>query len=107
MKVDRGTTGDRIRYGPRGKYFTEVVSKDPVPVLIGTRDGRVEGVIYVHPDNRLLDEINEGPAFLAVTEARVHENGETVMTNFLALNRDQVHWVIPRDEMRGREPNDD
>ncbi len=96
-----------MRYGPRGKYFTEVVSKEPVSVLIRTRSGKVEGQIYVHPERRLLDEINEGPPFLALTDARIDENGQVLQTEFLALNREQISWVVPHEEIRGSEQNGD
>lgn len=107
MNISQGAREDKIRYGPRGKYFTEVISKEPIPVLISTQMGQIEGLIYVHPEHRLLDEINEGPPFLAVTEARIDENGEVVETQFLALNREQINWVIPSDEIRGSERNGD
>lgn len=107
MNTDPEVSGSKIRYGPRGKYFTEVVSKEPVSVLISIRGGRVEGVIHVHPEHRLLDEVNEGPPFLAVTEARLHHDGEIIEAGFLALNRAQINWVIPHNELAGDERDGD
>lgn len=95
--MDRYPSQEKVRYGPRGKYFTDVIRKQPQPVLIETEHGRIEGVIHVHPDHRLLDEINDGPPFLAITEARVHQGKDVIECPFLALNRERVLWVVPSE----------
>lgn len=94
-------TEKKTRRGPRGKYFTEVIRKQPLRVLIATAQGQVEGVLHVHPDHRLSDEINEGPPFLAITDARISRGNETTETSFLAVNRDRVLWIMPHDEIEG------
>lgn len=99
--MDRYPPEEKVRYGPRGKYFTDVVPKDPQPVVITTSYGRIEGVIHVHPDHRLLDEINDGPPFIAITDARIEQPDGVIEAEFLALNRSQVLWVVPQEENEG------
>lgn len=85
----------KVRRGPKGKYFTDVVRKLPVRVLIQTHDGRITGTIHVHPDHRALDELNQIEGFLAVTEAVVESGSGPFETEFIALNKSQIIWVHP------------
>lgn len=104
--MNRHPPKDKVRYGPRGKYFTDVVRKDPQQVVISTNFGRIQGLIHVHPDHRLLDEINEGPPFIAITDARIERINDVVETDFLALNRSQVLWVVPVEDEEGSDRDD-
>jgi hypothetical protein len=94
------------RIGPRGKYFTEVVRTEPVSVMIQLGDSLISGKIHLHPDHRLLDQLNQEPAFLAVTDAQVEKQDETIASSFLAVRRDRILWVIPQDEMTDLKAND-
>lgn len=38
-----------VRYDPKGKYFTDVVSKVPVVAWIQTTNQRFRGTVYLHP----------------------------------------------------------
>ncbi len=86
--------------GPKGKVFTHVVRKDEVPVLIQTTTHLVHGHLYVRPDSRLLDELNETGDFLPVTEAVVLDaSGEELhRAEFMSLNRTHIVWVLPQEE---------
>ena len=88
-----------VRYDPKGKYFTDVVSKVPVVAWIQTTSQRIRGTVHLHPDNRLLDELNQGPEYLAVTDATVFEQDREWKTAFLALHRSQLIWVTPEADM--------
>jgi len=44
----------------KGKIFTEVVTKLPVPIMMQTTTHRVLGNIHVRPDQRLKDELDRG-----------------------------------------------
>ncbi len=90
-------------YGPHGKYFTEVVSKDPIPSVIQTTENRVYGILHLGADRRLIDELNEGPPFLAVTEARVVDGKGETKTGFMALNKSHIIWVVPVEEFQGEQ----
>jgi len=87
--------------GEKGKIFTNVVPKTPVPAIIQTITHRISGEVYMKPDERLKDELNRSEQFLAVTDARVfNENGDVIFTSkFLTLNRDHIVWLIPDTEM--------
>ena len=86
----------------KGKIFTEVVTKMPIPIMMQTTTHRVLGNIHVRPDQRLKDELDRTESFLAVTEASILDaDGKTVhRTDFLAVRRDQIVWVAPEDGNR-------
>jgi len=86
----------RVLYG--GKVFTEVVSKHPLRAIIQTIDGRIEGRVHLHPENRLSDEINLDDPFLAVTEAHVSCKERTFEAAFIAVNKAHIVWVIPVED---------
>jgi hypothetical protein len=87
----------------KGKVFTEVIHKDELPVLIQMATGQIRGRVYVHPDHRLIDEMNGAARFIAVTGAEViGPDGEVAYrAAFLTLNKRQVVWIRP-DEEAGR-----
>lgn len=86
------------RYAPSGKYFTDVISKHPVETVIQTVNGRIEGLVHLHPERRLSDEINQEQRFLAVTNARVINGQDVRHARFLAVNKAHIIWVLPVDE---------
>ena len=89
-----------IRVDAKGKVFTNVVHKDEFAVLIQTLTGQIHGHVYVHPDQRLIDEMNGKTSFIAVTEAEVYgADGEVAhRAAFLTVNKQHVIWVRPDDE---------
>jgi hypothetical protein len=86
----------------KGKIFTEVVTKIPVPVMMQTTTHRLLGNIHTRPDQRLKDELDCAELFLAVTEASILDaDGKTIYrADFLAVRRDQIVWVMPEDGNR-------
>ncbi len=94
----------KTRVDEKGKYFTEVISKTPVPVLIQTTKQRIRGTIHVHPDHhRLLDELNSAGLFVAVTDAQVIEGDSDLRSAFVAIRVDQIVWAVPQEEISGGE----
>jgi hypothetical protein len=85
----------------KGKYFTDVISKEEMAVIIQTMTHRVEGQVHVRPGVRLKDEMNLPEKFLAVTEASVFSPGGDLLyrSHFMAINADQIVWVIPAQEL--------
>jgi hypothetical protein len=85
----------------KGKYFTDVISKEEIAVIIQTLTHRVEGKVHVRPGVRLRDELNLSEKFLAVTEASVYSPGGELLyrSRFMAINADQIVWVIPEQEL--------
>jgi hypothetical protein len=87
-----------IRYDHKGKYFTEVKRKEPVRARIQTADAQIIGTIHVHPENRLLDEINHRDLFLPVTDAVIDRSENRIQTSFIAINKEQIIWMVPLEE---------
>lgn len=90
-----------IRFDDKGKFFTDVISKEAVPVIIQTLTHRIQGQVHIRPGERLKDEINQGEAFFAVTEATVydHSGKKLYRCDFLAINREHIIWLLPEDQM--------
>ena len=84
-----------IRYDDKGKFFTDVVSKEPVPVEIQTLVNRIEGNIYARPSDRLLDVLNKGESFIAMTDVVVKSLQGKVLSHadFLLVNTEHIVWV--------------
>jgi hypothetical protein len=89
-----------IRYDEKGKYFTPIVSKDPVQVTIQTLVHRIQGNVYTRPDERIKDAMNNEDMFLAVTDGSVfNSHGELIyQSDFLLVNIDQIVWVLPIED---------
>jgi hypothetical protein len=87
-----------VRFDPKGKYFTDVVSKLPLAVTIQTTEGVLHGTLHIHRQKRLLDELNEPPLFIAVTDVHMVKGDHTIKAGFISLHKDQIIWVLPDDE---------
>lgn len=90
-----------IRFDEKGKFFTEVVSKEAVPVIIQTPTHQIHGNIHVRPGQRLKDEINQAEPFFAVTEATIYNaaNEELYRCDFMAVHREHIIWLLPQDQI--------
>lgn len=88
-----------IEYDEKGKFFTNVVTKIPVPSTIQTTSQLVRGTIHVRQGERLKDELDRDELFLAVTDASVLGTDGKVLFSvpFLALHRSQIVWVMPNE----------
>lgn len=89
------------RYDEKGKIFTDVINKAPVRVLIQTTTlQRIKGKMFVSPDERVKDELNHAERFLAVEDASVYDHQGNLIQQcaFIAVNRDQIAWLIPHDD---------
>jgi len=89
-------------FDEKGKIFTNIVQKTPVPATIQTLTHRIRGEVYMKPDERLKDELNRSDQFLAVTNASIlNDLGEVeIICKFLTLNKDQIVWLIPDKDMK-------
>ena len=88
------------QYDDKGKFFTQVVSKHPVPVTIQTLENLIKGTLHIKPNLRVKDELNGQERFIAVTDAVVYNdrNEEIFRTSFLVINTDHIIWLVPDDE---------
>ena len=88
-----------FEYDNKGKFFTDIISKNPLDVIVQTATHLVQGTIHIRKDERLKDELDRVELFLALTEASIlNAEGKTLYTNdFIAIHRDQIVWVIPNE----------
>ncbi len=95
-----------LEYDEKGKYFTEVVTKDKVIAHIQTEDYRVRGYVHVRRGERLSDELNNETMFLAVTNAEIFSPaGELLfISDFLAINRQHIVWLMPIEDGKPKPP---
>ena len=97
-----------LRVDAKGKYFTPHVSKQSIAVIARVRDSIVHGTLHLAPDNRLKDELNSNESFLAVTDAQVWEvNGARPLYSIevLMLNKAQIAWIFPRENVQPESEN--
>ncbi|HWR67229.1 MAG TPA: hypothetical protein VN364_14010 [Bellilinea sp.] len=89
-------------FDDKGKIYTQVITKSPIKVILQTAFHRIHGYIHVRIGERLKDELDTAVNFLAVTDAVVFDltgNTQLFKTNFMAVNRNQIVWVIPEDDL--------
>jgi len=86
-----------IEYDDKGKIFTEIVSKVPVPATIQTTTHLIRGRLHVRKDQRIKDELDLNEKFIALTDVNVlGPDGQTLFqAPFLAVRRSHIVWVIP------------
>lgn len=86
----------------KGKIYTQVITKSLIKVILQTAFHHIHGFMHVRIGERLKDELDTAVQFLAVTDAEVFDTtGATLLfrTNFMAVNRNQIIWVIPEDDL--------
>ena len=90
-----------IRFDEKGKFFTDVVSKESVPVFIQTVTNLVRGMLHIRPQERLTDEINHSGQFFAITEAEIFDPSGKVLyqCEFFTINRNQIVWILPESQI--------
>ncbi|MFZ5920997.1 MAG: hypothetical protein ACOYY3_08105 [Chloroflexota bacterium] len=97
-----------IEFDPKGKFFTDIITKEAVGALVQTTSHLLRGYIHVRQDARLKDELDLDEPFLAITDAKVlSADGQTVLyqTGFVAVQRRQIIWVIAeRDVTQKSDP---
>jgi hypothetical protein len=84
-----------INFDDKGKYFTDIISKEAVKARIQTTNQYIEGEIHIRHECRLKDELDLDEPFLAITNACVFNPAREVLfrTQFIAVRRDQVVWI--------------
>lgn len=89
-----------IEYDEKGKFYTDVVKKLPVPVVIQTATHLVRGLIHVREGERLKNELERNEMFLAVTNAVIYGAEDKILYTvpFLAVLRAQIVWIMPVGE---------
>ena len=95
-----------VRYDDKGKYFTDVITKDPVQSIVQTLVSRIHGNLHVRISDRVTDELNRDEKFLAVTDATIYDlQGQKIYNaEFMLVNSDQVIWIVPDEKNIARTP---
>jgi hypothetical protein len=93
-----------IEFDEKGKYFTEVISKEVILSHIQTQTYHIRGNVHVRKDDRLSDEVNSEKGFLAITNAEVYSlEGAILYTcKFMVVNRAHIVWLMPIDKDQGK-----
>jgi len=93
-------------FDDKGKIFTNVINKKPVPAVVQTLTHRIHGEVHVRPSERLKDELNRSEKFVAITHAVVYDTRgqEIYRCDFLTLNRDHIVWLIPDEDILSDKP---
>lgn len=93
-----------VRIDSKGKIFTDIVRKEEVPVLIQTLTNVIHGNIFLRPEQRIKDGMNDGQdMFIAVTNAEVYAPSGALLhrADFLTLNKQHIVWLRPDDDKPG------
>jgi len=94
------------QYDEKGKFFTEIIPKEAIPVTIQTITHCIHGILHKRQRIRLIDELNryDQDKFLAITNVTVfNDEGNTVyQTEFMVVKIDQIVWLIPDDEVKAQ-----
>jgi len=87
-----------VQIDRKGKFFTDVIKKNPIRAVIQTSSGQMEGTVHLHPGHRLLDDLDRGSGFLAVTDVCFLPREERDPVDFIALNIEHIIWIQPLEE---------
>lgn len=97
-----------VRIDEKGKFFTPRVAKDALQALIRTADQHIIGYLYLRPDKRLKDEINEDTSrFLPVTDARIYNSATddfVYHASFILVSYDHIISITPVDSISESRP---
>ena len=47
-----------IQFDDKGKFYTDLIEKESIPVTIMTVTNKIMGEIHVRPDQRIKDELD-------------------------------------------------
>ncbi len=92
-----------VHVNERGKYFTVRTPKNAVLCAVRGGDLAVLGYLYIRPERRLKDELNDEQArYLPVTDARVFRVSDNTLlyhASFLLIGRQAIDLVAPIDSV--------
>src|SRR3989304_7328407 len=89
-----------VKFDDKGKFYTEVISKDPIKSVIQTITHQIQGTVFVKQGDRLIDELNSSEKFIAVTDAVVYNliGKQIASSQFLTVNCNHIIWLLPQQE---------
>jgi hypothetical protein len=87
-----------------GKRFTQIVNKEQLRVQLQTHTAIIEGDFHHRADERLLDALNLGEPFIAITDATIKPDNPAQPTrhvDFVAVPRESISWIAPVNNENG------
>jgi hypothetical protein len=97
-----------LRVDEKGKFFSLRVPKDAMLVLASAAELMVAGYIYLRPERRLRDELNEARSrFLPITEPRVYDTvGQSLLyhASFLLAAYEHIALISPMESLSDARP---
>ena len=96
------------KYDQSLSQLTSHAHTEAIPVIIQTEHAVILGLIHVTPMVRVLDKLINPEKFIAVTDVVLYDKWGDVRfrTNFLALNKEQIEYIVPRDEIVAKSEGD-
>lgn len=91
-----------IEYDDKGKFYTNVIHKIPVPSVVQTTTHLIRGFVHVRQGERIKDELENENRYIAVTEASVCDaEGKIVFSGpFISVQKKQIVWIMPLEQER-------
>lgn len=95
-----------IEYDEKGKFYTNIVHKIPVPAILQTTTNLIRGFIHVRQGDRIKDELENQGQFIAVTEASIFDaDGKVVFSGpFISVQKEQIIWIMPLETEQPQDP---
>lgn len=87
--------------------FRPQISTLQFPVVIQTFHNRIIGNLHTRENERIKDALNSNEPFIALTQVQIFDMNGTVELNksdFLAINRNKIIWVIENKPVTGTLP---
>jgi len=90
-----------IHFDEKGKFFTDIIRKEAVSIVIQTMTNVIRGKIHVMPGRRFKDEINRLEDFFAITDAVIYNPSgkEIYRCEFLTASKDKIVWIFPEQDL--------
>jgi hypothetical protein len=86
-----------VQSGNRERGFRPLISTLQFPVIIQTQHNRIHGNLHTRESERIKDALNSTDNFIALTQVRIldiHGTIELRKSDFMAINRSHIIWVI-------------
>jgi hypothetical protein len=91
----------------RERGFRPLISTLQFPVIIQTDRNRIHGNLHTRENERIKDALNSKEDFIAMTQVQIFDiDGviELKKSDFLAINRSRIIWIIENKPNTGSLP---
>ena len=86
----------------------DLIQKRPIPVLLQTTKNLIRGIFHARGMKRIIDELAMEETFVAITDAKIfdYKGDRLINTEFVAINRKEIIWMTPEEDVVRKEGND-